>query len=96
MNEDAPFEFCEDTDNGPWLWAVGSSTAGGTDNDLDHLVSVENGLRRTDSFGEHANGFVTDGDGQTWRYNWRFRAVFDNNLEFREVVPLSAVLAPGG
>lgn len=97
VNEDTPLEsICEDTDDGPSLWAVGSATAGGTDNDLDHVVSVENGLRRTDSFGEHANGSVTDSDGQTWRYSWRLRSVFDNDLEFREVVPLRAVLAPGG
>jgi hypothetical protein len=97
VNEDAPLtSICEDIDGSPSLWATGSATSGGTDNDLDHAVSVENGLQRTDSYGEHANGSVTDGDGQTWRYNWTFRAVFDNDLEYREVVPLRTVLAPGG
>ena len=96
VNEDAPFESLRGHRRWPVALGRGVATAGGTDNDLDHVVSVENGLRRTDSFGEHANGSVTDGDGQTWRCNWRFRSVFDNDLEFREVVPLSAVLAPGG
>ena len=55
----------------------------GTDNDLAHDESVENGLFRTNAFGQRGNGSVTDGDGGTWRYGWTFRAVYDNDLEFR-------------
>lgn len=97
LNEDAPLTSpCEDTSDSESPWATGSAMNRGTDNDLDHGVSVENGLRRTNSFGEHASGSVTDGDGQTWKYGWTFRAVGDNGGEFRDLVPFRTVLAPGG
>ena len=87
---------CEDTDDSESPWAAGSAMNIGTDNDLDHPASVENGLRRSNAFGERGSGSVTDGDGETWRYGWTFRAVGDNDGEFRDVVPFRTVLAPGG
>ena len=97
LNEDAELTGpCEDTDDSESPWAAGSAKNMGTDNDLGHDESVENGLFRTNSFGQRGNGSVTDGDEETWRYGWTFRAVFDNDLEFRAVVPFSTVLAPGG
>jgi hypothetical protein len=97
LNEDAPLTGpCEDTDDSESPWATGSALNIGTDNDLDHPASVENGLRRSNSFGEHASGSVTDADGQTWRYGWTFRAVGDNDGDFRDLVPFRTVLAPGG
>ena len=96
LDEDADFSGpCEDTDDSTSPWAAGSAMNMGTDNDLAHDESVENGLFRTNSFGQRGNGSVTDGDGGTWRYGWTFRAVFDNDLEFRTVVPFRTVLAPG-
>ena len=97
LDEDADFSGpCEDTDDSNSPWAAGSAMNMGTDNDLAHDESVENGLFRTNSFGQRGNGSVTDGDGGTWRYGWTFRAVYDNDLEFRAVVPDNTVLAPGG
>ncbi len=97
LDEDADFSGpCEDTDDSTSPWAAGSAMNMGTDNDLAHDESVENGLFRTNAFGQRGNGSVTDGDGGTWRYGWTFRAVYDNDLEFRAVVPDSTVLAPGG
>ena len=97
LNEDAPLTGpCEDTDDSESPWAAGSAMNTGTDNDLDHNASVENGLRRSNAFGERGNGSVTDGDGETWKYGWTFRAVGDNDGEFRDVVPFRTVLAPGG
>jgi len=97
LDEDADFSGpCEDTDDSTSPWAAGSAKNMGTDNDLAHDESVENGLFRTNAFGQRGNGSVTDGDGGTWRYGWTFRAVYDNDLEFRAVVPDNTVLAPGG
>jgi hypothetical protein len=97
LNEDADLTGpCEDTDDSNSPWAAGSAKNMGTDNDLGNDESVENGLFRTNSFGQRGNGSVTDGDGGTWRYGWTFHAVFDNDLEFRAVVPFSTVLAPAG
>ena len=97
LDEDADLSgACEDTDDSTSPWAAGSAMNMGTDNDLAHDESVENGLFRTNAFGQRGNGSVTDGDGGTWRYGWTFRVVFDNDLEFRALVPFRTVLAPGG
>ena len=97
LDEDADFSGpCEDTDDSTSPWAAGSAKNMGTDNDLAHDESVENGLFRTNAFGQRGNGSVTDGDGGTWRYGWTFRAVGDNGGEFRDLVPFRTVLAPGG
>ncbi|MDP9269863.1 MAG: hypothetical protein M3P14_02590 [Chloroflexota bacterium] len=83
---------CQDTDDSTAPWAVGTARAANGDNDLSHSDSVAAGLNRTDSFGNRGEGTVWDANGDAWHYSWVFRAVFDRNLIYREVVPLRSVL----
>jgi hypothetical protein len=88
---------CEDTDGLHELFAAGSATYSYHDNDLDHGFSVfELGLSRSDAFGEAAQARVTDAAGMDWNYSWTLRTVGDKSFDFRDVVPVRAVLSPAG
>jgi hypothetical protein len=77
---------CQDTDDSTEPWATGTAAVTANDNDLDHFVSLEAGLKRTNSFGGGGRGTVTDGDGATHHYSFTFRALGDNTGGFRDVV----------
>ena len=88
---------CEDTDGLHELFAAGSAMYSYHDNDLDHGFSVfELGLRRSDAFGESAQGRVTDAAGMDWNYSWTARTVGDKSFDFRDVAPFHPVLSPAG
>lgn len=67
---------CEDTAGLSGPWATGYGASAGNDNDLD--VSGT----RTNSFGDHVQGTVQDGDGGQWHYSSHFRAHIDRDFEF--------------
>ncbi|MDQ3880244.1 MAG: hypothetical protein M3295_04120 [Chloroflexota bacterium] len=76
---------CQDTDESTAPWAAGEVHWISTDNDLNHRESVDMGLNRTNAFGSRGQATVWDASGQAWHYSWLFHAVFDRNLDYRDV-----------